>query len=108
MTDVEYQTRQLIREIRKSNEYNQFRRLAAKLDRDPELKEEVDSYRRKRFQLQNAEDGEDQLLQMEKEYEDVLSKSVVRDFLISEQKLMYMIQNTVLAITDAVGLDLEL
>ncbi len=108
MTDVEYQTRQLIREIRKSNEYNQFRRLAAKLDRDPELKEEVDSYRRKRFQLQNAEDGEDQLLQMEKEYEDVLSKSVVRDFLISEQKLMYMIQNTVLEITDAVGLDLEL
>ena len=35
-------------------------------------------------------------------------KSVVRDFLVSEQKLMYMIQNTVLAITDAVGLDLEL
>lgn len=108
MTDVEYQTRQLIREIRKSNEYNQFRRLAAKLGREPELKEEVDSYRRKRFELQNAEGGAVGLQQLEKEYEDVLVRSVVRDFLVSEQKLMYMIQNTVLAITDAVGLDLEL
>ncbi len=108
MTDVEYQTRQLIREIRKSNEYNQYRRLVTKISHEPELKEQVDNYRRRRFELQQAEDGAMELQQMEKEYEEILAKSVVRDFLVSEQKLMLMMQNTLLSITDAVGLDLEL
>ena len=108
MTDVEYQTKQLIREIRKSNEYNQFRRLEAKISHEPELKEQVDTYRRKRFELQNADVSEGELLQMEKDCEELLSKSVVCDFLVSEQKLMLMMQNTLLSIADAVGLDLEL
>ena len=108
MTDVEYQTRQLIREIRKSNEYNQFRRLEAKISQEPELKEQVDAYRRKRYELQNAEDSDRELQQMEKECEELLSKTVVRDFLVSEQKLMMMMQNILLSITDAVDLDLEL
>lgn len=108
MTDVEYQTKQLIREIRKSNEYNQFRRLEAKISQEPELKEQVDAYRRKRFELQNAEVSTGELLQMEKDCEELLSKTVVRDFLVSEQKLMMMMQNILLSITDAVDLDLEL
>ena len=108
MTDVEYQTKQLIREIRKSNEYNQFRRLEAKISHEPELKEQVDNYRRKRFELQNAEDSDRELQQMEKECEELLAKSLVRDFLVSEQKLMLMMQNTLLSIAEAVGLDLEL
>ena len=108
MKNVEYQTKQLIREIRKSNEYNQFRRLCAKISRQPELKAQVDSYRRKRFALQRAGDDTGELLRMEKDCEELLAKPVVRDFLVSEQKLMLMMQNTLLSITDAVGLDLEL
>ena len=108
MKNVEYQTKQLIREIRKSNEYNQFRRLEAKISQEPELKEQVDAYRRKRFELQNAAEDTGELLQMEKDYEELLAKSVVHEFLVSEQKLMMMMQNILLSITDAVDLDLEL
>ena len=68
MKNVEYQTKQLIREIRKSNEYNQFRRLSAKISSQPELKKQVDAYRKKRFALQNAAEDTGELLQMEKDY----------------------------------------
>lgn len=108
MKDVEYQTKQLIRQIKKSNEYNQFHRLSARISSQPELKRQVDAYRRRRFALQRAENGIGELLQMEKDYEELLAKPIVRDFLVSEQKLMMMMQNTLLSITDAVGLDLEL
>ena len=108
MTDVEYQTKQLIREIRKSNEYNQFRRLDTKISQEPELKEQVDAYRRKRYELQNAEVSAEELLQMEEDCQELLSKTVVHDFLVSEQNLMMMMQNILLSIADAVGLDLEL
>lgn len=108
MKNVEYQTKQLIRQIKKSNEYNQFHRLSARISSQPELKRQVDTYRRRRFVLQRSENGSSELWQMEKDCEELLAKPLVRDFLISEQKLMLMMQNTLLSITDAVGLDLEL
>ncbi len=109
MTNVEYQTKMLIKEIKKSNEYNQFQRLRRKLGKEPELKKRVDLYREQRFALQNNQDEDGTALEkLEKESEDLLSKSAVREFLISEQKLCYMMQDTLLSIAEAVNLDLEL
>ena len=41
MKNVEYQTRQLIREIKRSNVYNQYRRLQMKIVRDEALNRRV-------------------------------------------------------------------
>lgn len=46
MKNVEYQTRQLIREIKRSNVYNQYRRLQMKIVRDAELNRRVDEFRK--------------------------------------------------------------
>ena len=37
MNNIEYQTRQLIRELKKSNIYNQYRRLQTKIKKNPDL-----------------------------------------------------------------------
>jgi hypothetical protein len=68
MTNVEYQTKMLIKEIKKSNEYNQFQRLRRKLGKEPELKKRVDLYREQRFALQNNQDEDGTALEkLEKE-----------------------------------------
>ena len=37
MNNIEYQTRQLIRELKRSNVYNQYRRLQMKIEKDSDL-----------------------------------------------------------------------
>ena len=54
MKNVEYQTRQLIREIKRSNVYNQYRRLQMKIVRDVELNRRVDEFRKACFMIQNG------------------------------------------------------
>ncbi len=111
MTNVEYVTKNLVREIRKSNEYNQYQRLRRRISKDPELMRRVDEYRRLCFEIQIDEpqpDDEEQLLQLVKDHEDILQDSAVSEFLISERRLCRMIRNIMNAVTDAANLHLEL
>lgn len=111
MTNVEYVTKNLVREIRKSNEYNQYQRLRRRISRDPELMRRVDEYRLKCFEIQNdevREDDEERLMQLVKDHEDILQDAVVGEFLISERRLCRMIRSILDAVTDAANLHLEL
>lgn len=111
MTNVEYETKSLVREIRKSNEYNQYHRLRRRLSKDPELMRRVDDYRRACFELQvkeAEEDDEDKLIQLVEAHEDLLQDAVVNEFLISERRLCRMIRNITSAVTEAANLHLEL
>jgi len=111
MTNVDYETGVLVREIRRSNEYNQYQRLRKRLSSDKDLMKRVDGYRRDCFYLQTKEFEESdaaRLEELEKENEDILSMAQVHEFLLSEQKLCRMIKKILAAVTDAAGLDLEL
>ena len=44
LNNVEFKTRQLIREIKRSNVYNQYRRLQMKLTKDAELNKRVNEF----------------------------------------------------------------
>ncbi len=111
MTNVEYETRELVREIRRSNEYNQYQRLRRKLSRDSALMERLDQYRRECFYIQAGDPAQDdthRLLQLEKDNNDILSQPSVREFLLSEQKLCRMISRITTAVTQAADLQLDL
>ena len=111
MTNVEYETKNLVLEIRKSNEYNQYQRLRRRLSKDPELMRRVDDYRRACFEIQagETEEGdEDRLIQLVKDHESLLQDATVNEFLISERRLCRMIRNITSAVTEAANLHLDL
>ena len=111
MTNVEYEIKNLVREIRKSNEYNQYQRLHRRIRKDPELMNRVDEYRRMCFELQAKEaapDDEAQLEQLVIDNEDILQNGMVSEFLISERRLCRMIRGIMNAVTDAANLHLDL
>ena len=110
MTNVEYETKVLIREIKKSNEYNQYQRLKKKISSNPELMREVNDYRRQCFYLQSreAEDDDEMLLErLREENYEMLCNAMVSEFLLSEQKLCRMIQRILNSVAEAANLDLD-
>lgn len=111
MTNVEYETGVLVREIRRSNEYNQYQRLRKKLGADPELMRRINEYRKKSFYLQTKEYEESDLSwldELESENEDILSMPQVREYLLSEQKLCRMLRKILQAVTKAGDIDIDL
>ena len=80
MKNVEYQTRQLIREIKRSNVYNQYRRLQMKIVRDEALNEE---------------------------YKDILQNSDVIEFLTAEQSLAMMMNRVTEQIYNSLDFDIS-
>ncbi len=110
MTNVEYETKVLIREIRKSNEYNQYQRLKKKLSSNPDLMQRVNDYRRQCFFLQAKEDENDEsrlLAQLREDNYEMLCDSAVHEFLLSEQRLCRMMQKILASVAEAANLDLN-
>lgn len=110
MTNVEYETKVLIREIKKSNEYNQYQRLKKKLSNNPELMQRVNEYRRQCFYLQTKElenDETELLTKLREDNYEILCDSAVHEFLLSEQKLCRMMQKILASVAQAANLDLD-
>lgn len=110
MTNVEYETRALIREIKKSNEYNQYQRLKKKLSGHPELMQQVNEYRKQCFFLQSKEEEQDDaalLTQLRQDNYEMLCKSSVHEFLLSEQRLCRMMQKILASIAESANLDVD-
>lgn len=97
MNNIEYQTRQLIRELKKSNVYNQYRRLQTKIEKDPVLYRRVNEFRRSCFIIQNkpnAPGDTGELYALYEAYHDILMHSDVRELLTAEHG-MSMLMNQV-------------
>ena len=54
MRRIDELKKEIIHEILNSEEYKEYRRLQAEMDRTPDLKRQVDEFRMKNFELQNA------------------------------------------------------
>ena len=110
MNNVEYQMRQLIREIKRSNIYNQFRRLQMKIDKNEELSARVNAFRRESFTLQNTPAESETLNRLEalnREYEDILRDPDVLEFLAAEQGLAAMMNRLTDQIFGSLDLDIS-
>ena len=98
MNNIEYQTRQLIRELKRSNVYNQYRRLQMKIEKDSDLYRRVNEFRKVCFVIQNkpndpGDTGE--LYALYEAYNDILMDSDVRELLTAEHG-MSMLMNQVM------------
>ncbi|MDR2043532.1 MAG: YlbF family regulator [Clostridium sp.] len=97
---------QLIDAIKASKEYQAFAREKERVKGYPELKERLDEFRWKNFELQNTEeDALEKTEQMEEEYQDIREHPVVSDFLSAELDFCRMMQAVYWELTESMDFE---
>ena len=110
LNNVEFKTRQLIREIKRSNVYNQYRRLQMKLSKDTELNKRLNEFRKAGFIIQNKPQEPDDIQKLEvlnKEYSEILENSDVREFFTAERGLALMMNQLMDQIYGSLDMDVS-
>lgn len=109
MNNVMYQTRMLNREIKHSNEYNQYLRTLQRLREEPELHARTKEFQKRNMMLQCMADYNtlDEVGRLRDEYQDILNNPVVCDFLGAEQRVLGMLRRVEDAVLDGVELAID-
>ena len=109
MNNVEYNTKNLIRAIRTSNEYNHYHRVLDRIKQDENLYVGMNEYRKRCFLLQMGNDDTffEDIARLRNEFKDILSNNLVSEFLIAEQRLNKMTRQVNASILDCVNLDVD-
>lgn len=105
MVEVATALESLIEAIVESKEYREFQKQKEIMRERPALKQQIDEYRQRSFELQHSEDTEDLLERTEKfaeQYEDFRKNPLVEDFLNAELELCIMIQEINRCVVEAV------
>ena len=96
MNNVMYQTKLLNKELKRSNEYNQYVRVLGNLRAHPDLYARTLEFQRRSIHLQSGADYNtlEEVGRLRKEFEDILNQPVVIDFLGAEQRVVNMLKRT--------------
>ncbi|MDY2790557.1 MAG: YlbF family regulator [Lachnospiraceae bacterium] len=107
MNNVMYQTKLLNKELKRSNEYNQYVRVLGNLRAHPDLYARTLEFQRRSIHLQSGADYNtlEEVGRLRKEFEDILNQPVVIDFLGAEQRVVNMLKRTQEGILE--GIELE-
>ncbi len=90
----------LVAAILATDEYQSYEAELNKVKQYPELKKQIDDYRKRNFELQHSADNDfNKLEQFEREYEIFRENPLVMDFLAAELDLCRMIQDMYMRIT---------
>ncbi len=102
MNNVDSAVQQLITVILNSEAYKEYDLQRQKINQDPELKAQINEFRKRNYQLQNADDyAFDKIDQFEREYAEFRERPLVADFLAAELAFCRMMQDINLRITEA-------
>ena len=110
MNNIEYQTRQLIRELKKSNVYNQYQRLQTKIEKDSDLYRRVNEFRKACFIIQNKPNGPEdtgELYALYEAYGDILMNSDVRELLTAEHGMSILMNQVMDQIYNELDIDVS-
>lgn len=102
MDKINNSLQQLIADILASDIYRQYDIQRIRVNAMPELKAEIDEYRRKNLELQTNEYTTiDQIDSFEREYQKFRENPIVADFLAAELAFCRLMQDIDLRLTDA-------
>ncbi|MCR4691351.1 MAG: YlbF family regulator [Lachnospiraceae bacterium] len=110
MSDYRDSLDNFIKQIQQSSVYTEYITQRDRLRQYPELKQQVDEYRRKNYLLQTESDPDnmfDEIDHFQREYESFRENPVVHDFLAAELALCRMMQTINYEIVKAVSIDFE-
>lgn len=108
MSEVNNAIEELLRAIKRSQEYVEYRYQLDKINMQPELRRQVDTFRNENFELQNNTPEEELLQKMEQfeeKYQTLRENPLVNDFLAAELAFCRKMQDVNLRIT--AGLQFE-
>lgn len=94
----------LIVSIRTTQEYQDYQTAKGEIKKRPDLKNRLDEFRRKNFEVQNSDEKDglfEKMEALEQEYGEFWSNPFVEDFLDSELAFCRMVQEIYRKITDA-------
>lgn len=102
-------TSQLVFAMKNTEIYKVYKMQCSKINKQLDLKQRVDEYRQKNFDIQNGDYSGEQIMEKQDilmaEYSDILENPLITDFLAAELEFCRMVQNVNLRITE--GLDFE-
>lgn len=110
MKNVARCTQELTSAICASQAYLDFEKAKEEIRKNPELRAQLNQFRKKNYELQNEKGGSDWyevVEEFEKQNEEFRKNPVVEKFLANELELCRMIQRINQAIVDAVQLEIQ-
>lgn len=102
--EVQEALEQLAQAIKDSDIYREYRRQSEKVDNTGDMREKIDEYRVRNFELQNSvqtEDLLDKLDAFEREYEKFREDPLVEEFLDAELAFCRMMQEIDVKLAEA-------
>lgn len=110
MSQVEECTSMLVKAIQDSEEYQKFLAIREKVAQEPELRRQINAFRRHNFEVQNSPevlDVYDEIDKMSRDYQEFRKNPLVDEFLQCELSVCRIIQRATMEIVSAVDLDTE-
>ncbi len=103
MSKLDNAVERLIEAILDSEIYREYDAQRNRVNQYPELKAQIDEFRKRNFLLQRSEDNAfEKIEQFEKEYADFRENTLVSEFLAAELAFCRMMQDINLQVTEAV------
>ena len=106
--EVQKALEQLAQAINDSDIYREYRRQSEKVDNTGDMREKIDEYRVRNFELQNSvqtEDLLDKLDAFEREYENFREDPLVEEFLDAELAFCRMMQEIDVKLAEAMDFE---
>ena len=106
--EVQKALEQLAQAVKESEVYREYRRQSEKVDNTGDMREKIDEYRVRNFELQNSvqtEDLLDKLDAFEREYEKFREDPLVEEFLDAELAFCRMMQEIDVKLAEAMDFE---
>ena len=106
--EVQEALEQLAQAVKESEVYREYRRQSEKVDNTGDMREKIDEYRVRNFELQNSvqtEDLLDKLDAFEREYEKFREDPLVEEFLDAELAFCRMMQEIDVKLAEAMDFE---
>ena len=108
MREVQEALEQLAQAVKESEVYREYRRQSERVDNAGDMREKIDEYRVRNFELQNSvqtEDLLDKLDDFEREYEKFREDPLVEEFLDAELAFCRMMQEIDVKLAEAMDFE---
>lgn len=105
MDNVENSVKQLIAAILESDTYKEYDLQRNKVNQNPELRKQIDEFRRRNYELQTHNSAFDKIDEFEKEFAGFREIPLVSDFLAAELAFCRMMQDVNIKITAALNFE---
>lgn len=107
MRQVINESKQLNEHIRASEEYCTYLRTKKALMDNAELSNYLHEFRRKNYELQNRQgvNPYNEMIELTKEYDELLHNSIVSDFLQAEQQICKLLQKVFDSVAEGLEFD---